>query len=48
MPKKTFSIPDSIRDRLIKYTNETPEWKRFNQSQICAEALDKKLTEEGY
>jgi len=48
MPKKTFSLPQSILDRLEKYDTETPEWKRFNKSQICAEALDRKLTEEGF
>jgi len=48
MPTKTFSLPQSILDRLDKYDAETPEWKRFNKSQICAEALDRKLTEEGY
>lgn len=48
MPTKTFSLPQSILDRLDKYDAETPEWKQFNKSQVCAEALDKKLTDEGY
>lgn len=48
MPPKSFSIPQSIIDRLDLYRSETPEWKQFNASAIVAEALDAKLKDEGY
>lgn len=50
MPTRTFSLPQSIIDRLDKYDEETKdkEWTRFNKSAVVADALDKKLKEEGY
>lgn len=50
MPPKSFSVPQSIIDRLEKYLEATEgeEWKRFNMSAVVADALDKKLKEEGY
>jgi predicted DNA-binding protein len=46
--KKSITIPEELQERLDKYYQETPKWKQFNQSQICADALDRKLKEEGF
>jgi len=48
MPIKSYSIPQSIIDRHEEYKKNTPEYKQFNASAVVAEALDKKLNEEGY
>jgi hypothetical protein len=48
MPTKSFSVPQSIINRLDKYKKENDEWKQFNASAVVAEALDLKLKDEGY
>lgn len=46
--KRTYTIPKSIIDRHEEYKKSTPEWRQFNASAIVAEALNRKLSEEGF
>lgn len=46
--KKTISIPETLQNRLTKYQKGKQPWEQFTISQVCAEAIDKKLKEEGF
>lgn len=46
--KSSFSMPDKLAARLAKYRQDKQTWEQFNISAVCADAIDKKLKEEGY
>jgi len=46
--KSSFSMPDELAARLAKYKSAKQPWEQFNISQVCAEAIDKKLKDGGY
>lgn len=46
--QKTITIPAPLQQRLKKYDENASGWMKLNVSAICAEALDKRLTDMGY